>query len=379
MSTTVAVTEIQPEKMDSRVLIAGIDTLEVGFSISKYKLTHMDWDMLMGLKEQAQRGSFNAQGVPVVFQGYDFILHRAGRRGYEYVLTNDDISVSIAPRSEGGISYPEVHVTWRSQYLWRHGWRAAYRRIAEWVSRWAVVASEKVSRADFCQDISMELPDIKIREHEVVSRARHMTEYIQHHFDGWIDTGYTFGKGDVKCDIYDKRQEIKGSHKEWFEDMWLENDWDGVSDVTRVEFQCRRQFLRSMQVETVADLEAQMADIMKYLMTWISLRDKNPGDSNRSRWPVKPFWQVVEQSVHRFGVVAGVMRITQRRPRLVHLNALARGVLVSMAAMSKTTYPHASSGSHIAGVMASMRSWIESDDFMTDFNVRAHKLALIPD
>ena len=50
--------------------------------------------------------------------------------------------------------------------------------------------------------------------------------------------------------------------------------------MTRVEAQCRRNFLRSMQVETISDMDRTLPDIWTHFTSWLTLRDQN-NDRNR--------------------------------------------------------------------------------------------------
>jgi len=365
------------------ILLAGIDTLAVGFIIGAFKLTPEDWDKLAAAKEQAQ-GTFNSGGTPIKFQGQTFSVKAKGSPGYEYILTNDDLTLQLAERTEQGSVYPEVRVTWRSQYLWR-GWQAAYWHVRRWVDSWAVVLGEKVSRVDLCIDLNSDLPEVNIKGGEVVTYARSKKEYYVRHFKGAEETGYTFGKGDLVCRIYDKRAEIEHSEKSWFTVMWNRNGWNGSSPVTRVEFQARRQFLRTWDIDTIAELEAGLADLWRYFSGWVSLRYKT-NDSNRRRWPVQVFWQIVCDAVPTFGMVTGVARIVQRRPRIESLSRLGRGVLVSIAALVQTA-PGVGDGwdtergtlGAIESVMDKVREWGLSDSFQQAVRRRAGRLAFMTD
>jgi len=370
------------------ILLAGIDTLAVGFIIGAFKLTPEDWSQLAAAKEQAQ-GTFNSGGTPIKFQGETFSVNAKGSPGYEYILINDDLTLQLAERTEQGSVYPEVRVTWRSQYLWRCGWRGAYVHVRDWIHTWAVVLGEKVSRVDLSVDLNSDLPEVNIRGGEVVSYARSKKEYhegkflVQHHFTGLEDTGYTFGKGDLLCRVYDKLAEIEHSQKSWFMDMWRRQGWNGTSPVTRVEFQARRQFLRTMDIETVVDLELQLADLWRYFSGWVSLRYKT-NDSNRRRWPVQVFWQIVCDAVPTFGMVTGVARIVQRRPRIESLSRLGRGVLVSIAALAQTA-PGVGDGwdtergtlGAVESVLALVRDWLSDDSFQQDVGRRAGRMAFM--
>jgi len=360
----------------TKVLVASVDTLVVGFNVKEFLLTTEEWVILKEAKQAAQGTMFDSGGTPVTLRGHKFSVNPRGGRGYEFVLVNDDLRIQLAERADSGRVYPEIHITWRSQYLWRDGWRAAYVHVRDWVNGWADVGSEKVSRADLCVDLNLPLPDVDLRSQEVVTYAKKKKEfYIQHYLDGLDETGYSFGQGDLSCRIYDKLAEIEHSHKAWFQEVWRKHGWDGSSPVTRVEFQARRDFLKTMQIETVEDLEMQLADLWKYCVNWVSLRDRS-SDSNRRRWPVKPFWAVVCGVVHAFGVVTGVVRIAQRRPRMDSLVRMGRGCLVTLAALVQTS-TGSSSQAAIGFVVEHSREWMAEDGFNLDVTKRAGKLAFM--
>jgi len=361
----------------STVLGAGVDTLAVGFDVKEFRLTSEEWAMLADAKYQAQGTMFDSGGTPVELRGQEFSVSPKGNRGYEYFLVNEDVTVQLAERAEGGELYPEIHVTWRSAYLWRDGWLDAYIHARDWVYSWAMVVGEKVSRVDLCIDINEPLPEVNLRAGEVVTYARRKTEFfIQHHLDGLAETGYTFGQGKLMCRVYDKLAEIAHSNKAWFQELWRNQGWDGESPVTRVEFQARRDFLRTMQVDTVKDLENQLADLWKYFSTWVSLRDKG-GDSNRRRWSVKPFWKLVCSSVSVFGKVTGVVRLAQRKPRMDALSRLGRGVMVTMAALIQTNTGGSSPQAAIGFLQDQTREWLADSDFRQDVTRRAGRLAFM--
>lgn len=361
------------------IVLNGIDTLAVGFIISEYTLEPEEWQGLAYAKESAQERLFSSEGSSFTLRGHEFSVARKGSRGYEYILTNDDVTVQIAPRADGGASYPEVRVTFRSTYLWRYGWRAAFRKLEKWVSSWAEIAGDKVSRVDLMVDIATALPEINFRSREVVSRAKIRSEFfIQRHLKGLQETGYSFGKGEVMCRLYDKRAEIEHSQKVWFEDMWRQRGWDGQAPVTRVEFQMRRKFLGSMQIDTVKDLERQLGDLWRYLTDeWLQLKEADRTDSNHSRWQPKAFWKVAMGAVAAFGIVTGVARITQRRPRLDSLQRLARGVAVSLVATMATTFPDEPLQAAVRQYQRMSRAFLEGPAFEDAVGRRAAGLAML--
>ncbi len=134
---------------------------------------------------------------------------------------------------------------------------------------------------------------------------------VEVNMDGRRCTGFEFSKGAAhSCCIYDKTKEITRSRKEWMEEVWNRNGWDGVSRVVRVEFRYKREALHELGVEEAYDFLDQIPGLWAYSsLQW--LRHTVPtDDTNRGRWLESPFWQAV-QSADFFG--EGVPAIRERK------------------------------------------------------------------
>ena len=64
--------------------------------------------------------------------------------------------------------------------------------------------------------------------------------------------------------IYDKTAEIAVSRKDWMQEVWKSNGWDGESRVTRVEFRYKRECLREMKVEEAYAFLDQIPSLWAY-------------------------------------------------------------------------------------------------------------------
>ena len=159
-------------------------------------------------------------------------------------------------------------------------------------------------------------------------------------YDGMIDgpdhikrrwrriTGLPFGarNGQVSALLYDKTHEIKykSPQKAWFHDLWLsvkQDDgtpvWDGEAPVWRIEMRFKRRALHEFQqenaegevvfhgIENAYDLMERLPLLWSYAVGHVGggvdglpdgwLRYVVPTeDTNRSRWPVHPDWQVIQ-------------------------------------------------------------------------------------
>jgi hypothetical protein len=113
-------------------------------------------------------------------------------------------------------------------------------------------------------------------------------------------------KAPISCGIYNKTLEIKQkSGKTWFYDLWRKHGWDETSDVWRVEFRFKREFLHQVGIEWAYDVLDEMKRLWEYAAGHVEggddglpdgwLRYVLPNeDSNHSRWPVHSAWSVVQ-------------------------------------------------------------------------------------
>jgi len=317
------------------IYLAGIDTLVVGFYISKFMLTDEEWQYLTDAKESAKSTIFKSSGCLIKFQGLDFTMRASGQNPYTFVLQSSDFTFKIAPKIMNH-SFPEVYVELRSQFLWRLSYKECFRYLKEWLSTWAQIKSDMVSRADLCVDLRG-FPNIK--KEEIISRVRKMKNYEapdvgegEVNYLGSRITGWQFGSHALMLRIYNKSLEVVKSRKAWFHDLWKRGGWDGKCDVTRVEFQLGRVFLREFDVTSFESFEERSGDIYRYLtMEWFTVRIPDY-DLNKSRWSITTFWCEVQGAVPRFGEIWGQTRGKIREGRGYHLMPQAVGVITTILA-----------------------------------------------
>jgi hypothetical protein len=318
------------------IYLAGIDTLVIGFYLREFNLAEDDYIFLTSAKEMAKAPAFKSTGQYINFQKMDFVMSPAGKKPYTYVLQNYDFTLKLAQKVSDG-RFPEILIELRSQFLWKLGYKQAYEFIKEWVSTWATITTDVVNRADLSTDIKG-FPEIAIEN--VVSRARKGKVYhelipIQQgeiYYYGSKITGWVFGSGPLMMRIYDKRAQSKIVHKEWFYDLWKQGGWDGQSDVTRVEIQLRREFLKDFNVTSFDSLQEALGDIFRYItQDWFTLREPSR-DKNRSRWPVTPFWSEVQTAIGSFGKIYGLARGRIKETKGNFLIPQVAGLITSIGA-----------------------------------------------
>ncbi|MGD0283592.1 MAG: hypothetical protein ABSB95_14670, partial [Dissulfurispiraceae bacterium] len=126
----------------------------------------------------------------------------------------------------------------------------------------------------------------------------------------------------------------KKSCKAWFHELWIKAGWDGITPVWRIEFQLRRDFLKEFQINSFNDLQGTLPDMWRYLTEeWFTLRQKVSEDTNKTRWPLLPFWQIVQGMTENFGTVAGIDRQKISEPKVEVLIPQAMGILTTLGGL----------------------------------------------
>jgi hypothetical protein len=158
-------------------------------------------------------------------------------------------------------------------------------------------------------------------------------------------TGFEFSKGAAhSCCLYDKTKELAKSRKEWMQAVWEQNGWDGEARVVRVEFRYKRECLRELGVECPYELFDQLAGMWAYSTAqW--LRHTVPADdTNRGRWLMSPFWQVV-QSAEFFGDPTPLVRGRRTKGDLTLICQMMAGCATTAAAYLAGALPATDDGS----------------------------------
>lgn len=144
--------------MESQCLLAGVDTLELGFCVDNYRLRRRHWNALDEAQESSRKSYSDNKLAAIELYGNEFLVNRAGAQRYGYILRNDDVTLKINENAQGGVHFPEIQVALHSGYLWRNGYESAIGYIQEWIARLADIGMVKVSRADLTADIRAPLP-----------------------------------------------------------------------------------------------------------------------------------------------------------------------------------------------------------------------------
>ncbi len=334
----------------------------------------MNFDILTDAKSQAAEKYFESR-LRCQLVWCRFYSQASCARGYEWVLENDDITVCINPKASNGRIMPEVYITFSSKYLWAVGYRNAFYEVLNWILNWAICNDNTISRCDLCMDIEMPMPEIDI-EKEMVTKARYKKEYpytipdVVSHYSGRCITTYQIGKGNLLARIYDKTNEILKSQKEWFKDIWEKHGWDKKEKVVRVEFQCRREFLKEKCTQSFADLEYTLGSIWDYCThDWLRVCDAG-SKNNQSRWKEKDYWKMIQESSSKFGEVYNIPRVKIKKVKYEHLMKQLEGILISVCALKADEF--GIDGAKVLTI-ADIRQLIHSKEFKIDVMKRMAK------
>ena len=332
--------------MESLVKILGafIDTLVLNiyptdhaFELEERRVDPLLQEELMLLKEQAQEIE---EDFPTrfAFNGAPLLMRAKGGDGFNWIMHNHWLSVAVNRSSKAQIL---GQVRCSSAYLWRV--RDLGQIIVDvhqfLMSIFGDYIVLHVSSCDLSVDVTgLDFSSVQQVKEHFVSRAQ-LTGLIPSSStdDGMIDgpdsikqrwgriTGLPFGArgGALSALIYDKTHEIKykSPEKAWFHDLWLQVKdgngnlvWDGESPVWRIEVRYKRPALGEMMqegvfhgIDSAYDLEERLPGLWSYAVGHAGggedglpdgwLRYVVPTeDTNRSRWPVHPDWQVVQSA-----------------------------------------------------------------------------------
>ena len=306
-----------------RFLLFGHDTIECAYYLSAGHSHGIDFARLAAIKEDMRQAK-RRDPVSLTLGSEEFLLQPYGTgSGYPFVIQNRDFSVQF-----GEFNNPSFYVTFRSEGLWQHGALALHQRFMSWAEGLELrpFKPESLSRVDFTFDYW--LPVLDFDEDNFVSLAQKDNQYRK---DRRIQT-FQLGVAELLLRMYDKVAEIQEqSAKTWFYELWGINE-----NVWRIEWQTRKTLLKRFSIRTFDDLLAGQGDVLRYLaQEHTTLRIKSE-DGNRSRWPLHPLWQDLQQQIERLecqGVYREIDQAALLNERLMRITISLYGYLKRIAAV----------------------------------------------
>ena len=218
---------------------------------------------------------------------------------YKYLLEGDGMKVYIHSNPKGSIQ--GVRVRYGHESLCGRDVFAVHAQFLDWLKELGfTVTDETVSRADFQTMFARPVSDFTdlIFGGCCVKRAKKSNV----HFEGDDIEGYKCGSS-IMLRIYDKRKELLDKPDEVKMSLVINDCLGGElpDDLTRVEFQLRRDALKYLGVKTVQDLlerENAIVDFLTY--DWFRLlRDKKVAD-NTSKQAISSLWEEVRAAFFEY-------------------------------------------------------------------------------
>jgi len=266
-------------------MLTGHDTIECAYYLMRENDCQLDFESLVVQQHQLKCAKVRTPKViKLGCEAFLFASHGTGS-GYPFLIENDTFSIQF-----GEFNKPNFFVTFRSIALWHHGAFNLHQRFLNWANSigYTPYKVETLSRVDFTFDYFLSLIDFDADSFVTVAEKDN-----QYRKDRMVQT-FNFGAGDTRLRIYNKCDEIKEtSAKTWFYEIW------GIDhDVWRIEWQTRKDRLRTVGIKSFEDLKERQGDLLRVLVNdHTSLRIKSD-DSNRSRWTIHPLWQDLTQRVN---------------------------------------------------------------------------------
>lgn len=299
--------------MDTEFDLGGEDTVRIGLLVDWGD----DWQALQYRLDQAKTAAqAENRAVLLLSGGYRYLVEPVGvslASGagpfMRWLIRDGGMAISIAKTAAPKGALPNVWVDLGSLALIEWGgfqddglWSDIRQRIR---ALGGTIQRAILSRVDPCLDlvgVAVSTFTQLFRDRDYISRARKGREFEASVYrDGRHDTGFTLGASGIRIRVYDKIAECK---KDPLKFAALQTfrwcDADGKPRLpeaaTRVEFQVRREELKTLGVDTVDDWFEKRASVVRYLCEkWV--RFTLPHDERHTnRAVVHPLWNRVLES-----------------------------------------------------------------------------------
>ena len=279
---------------------------------------YIDWgraweklnDRLKKAKEYAAMEGAPIELIQILFMGGRATVGpsgvREGKAGFAYKLFYDEITVLIAERETPHKTFPSVMVRVPGGACLYPGAAECYEKATRMIKALGgIITQNRLSRVDICLDmpgVSLDEFYKPFSEDRYICRSRNDNAIVPQKGAGGM-TLY-FGKPPLQCRIYDKLKEVEkkaNPHKKLCMEFFR---WDGVPEAaTRVEFEIRREALKSRGIDTVEDYYAMRADLIAYLAhDWLrfTANKVDRENKNQSKARTLPLWNQVRKAFKKW-------------------------------------------------------------------------------
>jgi hypothetical protein len=293
---------------EGQFLACGIDTLQLSLQID---WTDSDWEARKAVLEAEKLRAVGTNGS--ISSDFSYLMFPSGKPpSYRWHLQFPEFHLYLGASESVQGHQTNGLVQLLSKALWSQGLTGVLEQLHVALERWGGrITAMKPSRCDLAADFLLERPLIldEILEERVPSNVAH-----SHHMRD-VKTLETFYHGakqsPVQLRIYDKKWEV-ATHRD---KVWFHEIWGPTTDreVWRVEYQMRREILRQLRIDTIEELQRQLAGLWRYLThDWFSLRRAD--NAHTTRRTINPWWRTVVETAERFGPGCEVRRVFTGEP-----------------------------------------------------------------
>jgi len=246
-------------------------------------------ELLIELKEMAQNeDSKISSDAYLKILDHKFQVSPKGSRQFSFVLKDNWFNIQVSKtKNSNNSKLPLAYVQISSELLTF----TSLEEILEHLNQIIAVLGEvkntpTISRLDLCFDFVPAFDIEAIHFKQWKTRATKTNPFYEHK----KLTGWQIGSGHIMARLYNKSTEIRKSKKDYLKPLWKEKGWNGESDVWRMEFQMRREFLKLVRLSYPHEITELSPKIWKYLCThWLELVTPT-NDTTECRWPVTDAW-----------------------------------------------------------------------------------------
>lgn len=281
-------------KISPDILASGIDTLVLTINVEWEN--ELFFDHLSLIKQLAVE---DKKDTAIIFRNdeetkeWAFSIKPHGSKGHAWIISSPDFDLTIGNWQKPQ-SRPSIMARISSEALWRMGPIEACDDLQNFIkAQHGKIHHIKPSRLDICTDLLFP-SDLWSEDliHYCVTRAANTALYHSHR----TLTEISIGKGHVSARFYDKIKEIATkSNKLWMFDVWQTIEFPIDHKLIRIEFQLRREALKSLGIEILENLFSHTENIWAYCTKkWLKLQD-NPGAHSSQRHTFM-WWEVIQNS-----------------------------------------------------------------------------------
>jgi hypothetical protein len=263
---------------------------------------------------------------------FSFNLQRTGTKQFTYLLTTGDITLKLHSRLWSS-NIPNCSLEIGSMSC-QQGLDELLSAFSRWLEfHGGIILGEKVSRIDLAADIRENIENTQIDKEEFhISRTSKCARYTS---DRKM-TGVGIGKGAIHLRVYDKIQEMKDKKATEKQAFFL-HLWGGEQEfMTRVEFQIRREAIKSMfpKKSDLKTVRLFIHKIWSYLTNdWFrqSAGEVDRVNRHQDRCEVSSFWKIVQAATN---VVCSAINRNRKQLHIdiPSLQKMVRGCMVTIAA-----------------------------------------------